>query len=363
MQFQFDELQSARLKPGELEILESEFQRAEHAEEIGQALAQSAALLLQESTGILDQLGDALVQLRKISPFFTPAGELLVRMESAHIELKDLSSGLENLAGKSDLDPGKLAQLQERIDLLFGLMQKHRVRNMGELIDLREELSGKIEEITFSDEKIGSLERVRTGHLETMERLSDRLHMKRSATAGEMEKKVETHLRELGIAHAKFHVEVAKKGEFDPSGSDEVRFLFSANKQVEMEEVSRIASGGEISRLMLCIKALVSDREGMPTLIFDEIDAGVSGEIAEKVGSIMKRLSGDRQVISITHLPQVASMGKDHFSVFKEETINASLTRIRKLNREERIIEIARMLSGETVTEAALSNARVLLRI
>jgi DNA repair protein RecN (Recombination protein N) len=158
-------------------------------------------------------------------------------------------------------------------------------------------------------------------------------------------------------------VEVAKKGEFDPFGSDEVRFLFSANKQVEMEEVSRIASGGEISRLMLCIKALVSDREGMPTLIFDEIDAGVSGEIAEKVGSIMKRLSGDRQVISITHLPQVASMGKDHFSVFKEETINASLTRIRKLNREERIIEIARMLSGETVTEAALSNARVLLRI
>ncbi len=363
MQFQFDELHSAKLKPGELETLESEFQRAEHSEEIGQALAQSAALLLQESTGILDQLGDALTQLRKISPFFTPAGELLVRMESASIELKDLSSELEIQAGKSELDPGKLAHLQERIDLLFSLMQKHRVRNMGELIDLREELSGKIEAITFSDERIGLLERIRAGHLQAMELLSGQLHTKRSAAAGEMEKKLETHLKELGIAHAKFHVEVAKKEEFDPFGSDEVRFLFSANKQVEMEEVSRIASGGEISRLMLCIKALVSDREGMPTLIFDEIDTGVSGEIAEKVGSIMKRLSVDRQVISITHLPQVASMGEDHFSVYKEDTVNASYTRIRKLNREERIIEIAGMLSGESVTEAALSNARVLLRI
>ncbi|MFO7670579.1 MAG: DNA repair protein RecN [Bacteroidales bacterium] len=363
MQFQFDELHAAKLKPGELETLESEFQRAEHSEEIGQALAQSAALLLQESTGVLDQLGNALTQLRKISPFFTPARELLVRMESASIELKDLSSELEIQAGKTDLDPGKLAQLQERIDLLFRLMQKHRVRNMGELIDLREELSGKIEAITFSDERIGLLERIRAGHLQTMELLSGQLHTKRSATAGEMEKKVETHLKELGIAHAKFHVEVAKREEFDPFGSDEVRFLFSANKQVEMEEVSRIASGGEISRLMLCIKALVSDRVGMPTLIFDEIDTGVSGEIAEKVGSIMKRLSGDRQVISITHLPQVASMGEDHFSVYKEDTVNASYTRIRKLNREERIIEIAGMLSGESVTEAALSNARVLLRI
>ncbi len=149
---------------------------------------------------------------------------------------------------------------------------------------------------------------------------------------------------------------------YDLYGSDEIRFLFSANKQVALEEISRVASGGEVSRLMLCIKSLVSDRKGMPTLIFDEIDSGVSGEIAEKVGGIMERLSGDRQVMAITHLPQVASMGNDHFSVYKEDTSDATYTRIRKLNNDERIIEIARMLSGESVTDAALSNARVLLR-
>jgi len=188
------------------------------------------------------------------------------------------------------------------------------------------------------------------------------LHKRRSTAGKQMEIKVVSQLKELGIANAKFHVEVAKRQEYNLFGSDEIRFLFSANKQVEMEEVSRIASGGEMSRLMLCIKALVSDRQGMPTLIFDEIDTGVSGEIAEKVGAIMERLSGDRQVMSITHLPQVASMGKEHFSVYKEDTVDATYTRIRKLNNEERIVEIARMLSGESLTDAALSNARVLLR-
>ncbi len=362
LQFQFDELHAAHLKEGELETLESEFQRAAHAEEIGQALAGSASLLLEESTGILDQLSETLSQLKKISPFFTPVVELLERMESAHIELKDLSSELENQAGKSDLDPGKLAQLQERIDLMFSLMQKHRVQNVGELISLREDLNGKIEAITFSDEKISSLEKIRAGFLGTMERLANQLHKKRSSAGSKMEGKVEAQLKELGIPHARFHVDVAKREDYDHFGNDEIRFLFSANKQVEMEEVSRIASGGEVSRLMLCIKSLVSDQKQMPTLIFDEIDTGVSGEIAEKVGAIMARLSGDRQVMSITHLPQVASMGKEHFSVYKEDTINANYTRIRKLNPEERIIEIARMLSGEAVTDEALSNARVLLR-
>lgn len=363
MQFQYDELYSARLKDGELETLEAEFQRAEHAEDIGQALGLSAALLLQESSGILDQLGEALAQLRKISAYFTPAVELFERMESVHIELKDLSSELDRQAAKSDLDPGKLAQIQERIDLIFSLMQKHRLRNVGELLALQEELSGKIEAITFSDEKIGSLEEKRAGYLKLMEKISAQLHRKRSLAGGEMELKVVSQLKDLGITHARFHVDVAKREEYDEYGSDEIRFLFSANKQLEMEEVSRIASGGEMSRLMLCIKALVSDRQGMPTLIFDEIDTGVSGEIAEKVGTIMKKLSTDRQVMSITHLPQVASMGTEHFSVYKEDTPEATYTRIRKLNGEERIVEIAGMLSGEALTDAALSNARVLLRL
>lgn len=363
MQFQYDELQSAKLKEGELETLESEFQRAENAEEIGNALMQSAALLLQESTGILDQLRESLGQLKKISSYYSPAAELAERMESAYIELKDLSGEVEEQAVRSDMDPANLGRLQERIDQLFGLMQKHRVRDVSELIALRDELNGKIEAITFSDEKISALENTRSEHLSAMKVLADKLHKKRSVAGKNMEARVEPQLKELGIGHARFHVDVAKREEFDHTGSDEIRFLFSANKQLEMEEVSRIASGGEVSRLMLCIKALVSDQREMPTLIFDEIDTGVSGEIAEKVGGIMKKISADRQVMSITHLPQVASMGLDHFSVYKEDTEDASYTRIRKLSKEERVVEIAGMLSGESVTDAALSNARVLLRV
>lgn len=363
MQFQFNELQAAHLKEGELETLESEFQRAEHAEEIGHGLMHSAGLLLQESTGILDQLRETLTQLKRISGVFTPALELSERMESAYIELKDLAGEVENQAGKTELDPGKLQQLQERIDLLFSLMQKHRVKEVSELIAIREKLEEKIEEITFSDEKLRDIEKERDEFLDVMQRKSAKLTMKRSASGGQMQKKVESQLKSLGIPNARFRVEVSNKEQFDLYGSDDVKFLFSANKQVALEEISRVASGGEISRLMLCIKALVSDRKGMPTLIFDEIDAGVSGEIAEKVGGIMEKLSGSRQVLAITHLPQVASMGADHFIVFKEDTDEATFTRIRRLAGEERITEIARMLSGESVTEAAMSNARVLLRV
>jgi DNA repair protein RecN (Recombination protein N) len=363
MQFQYTELNSAHLKEGELELLEAEFQRAEHAEEIGQALGQSANLLLQESTGILDLLREALNNLQKISGYYSPAGELSQRMEPVYIELKDLSSDLERQAGKTELDPGRLAQLQERIDLLFSLMQKHRVREVAELIALRDQLSARIEDITFSDDKITALEAERSAHQLKMERLSEILHMKRAGSGEEIQKIVEVQLRELGIPNARFRVEIVNKDQFDLYGRDEIRFLFSANKQVALEEISKVASGGEISRLMLCIKALVSDRKGMPTLIFDEIDAGVSGEIAEKVGGIMNRLAKGRQVVAITHLPQVASMGSDHFIVYKEDTEVATFTRIRKLKPQERINEIARMLSGESVTEAALSNARVLLRV
>jgi DNA repair protein RecN (Recombination protein N) len=178
-----------------------------------------------------------------------------------------------------------------------------------------------------------------------------------------MQKQVERQLKQLGIPNARFRVEIIRMGDFHLYGRDEIRFLFSANKQMALEEISRVASGGEVSRIMLCIKSLVSDRKGLPTLIFDEIDAGVSGEIADRVGGIMDQLAGGRQVIAITHLPQVASRGTDHFVVFKEDTREATYTRIKRLETGERITEIAKMLSGEEVTEAALSNARVLLRV
>lgn len=363
MQFQYNELHSAHLKEGEMVNLEGELQRAEHAEEIRNALFQAAGLLIQESAGILDRLREALVHLQKVSSLYKPAEELSRRMESVYIELKDLSSEVHGQAERTDMEPGRLEQLQERLDLLFSLMQKHRVREMEELIAIRDHLEKKIEEVTFSDEKVGRLETEKAGWLRSLERLAGDLNRKRASAGEEMQEKVENQLRQLGIPNARFRIDIGKTDGFDWYGSDVIRFLFSANKQTPLEEISRVASGGEISRLMLCIKSLVSGRKGMPTLIFDEIDAGVSGEIADKVGVIMDRLASGRQVVAITHLPQVASRGSDHFIVYKEDTSDATYTRIRKLGAEERVIEIAKMLSGEKVTEAALSNARVLLRV
>ncbi len=363
MQFQFNELQSAHLIEGEMEDLESDLQRAEHAEEIRNALFVSAGHLSAETAGILDQLKSSLLQLQKIASLYTPSRELASRMESAYIELKDIASEVEMEAGKAGLEPGELEKLRERMDLLFSLMQKHRVQDLDHLINMRDQLGGNIETLIFSDEKIGQMELDRTALLNTLEHEAAVLHKKRESAAALMQLRVEEQLKTLGIPNARFKVELIKTDTYDVNGSDQVRFLFSANKQLSLEEISRVASGGEVSRLMLAIKSMVSDRKGMPTLIFDEIDAGVSGEIADKVGGIMDHLAEGRQVIAITHLPQVASRGADQFVVYKEDTSDATYTRIRKLKAEERITEIARMLSGEEVTEAALSNARVLLRI
>lgn len=363
LQYQYNELKAAALKEGELEILEAELQRAEHSEEIRQALYQSMEILSGETAGVIPRLKESLQMLTKISGYYSPARELVSRMESAYIELKELLREVEGQAEKSDNDPENLEKLRERLDLLFSLMQKHRVQDEAELIAIREQLSGKLQELDLSDEKTGELEKERVVLEEMLQRLAGILHMKRATCASEMQARVEEQLKQLGIPNARFMISVEKRDGFGIHGSDEIRFLFSANKQHPMEEISRVASGGEISRLMLCIKSLLSDHKGMPTLIFDEIDAGVSGEIADKVAGIMDMLSTGRQVLAITHLPQVASRGSDHFIVFKEDTRNATYTRIRKLKAEERITEIARMLSGEKVTEAALSNARVLLKV
>lgn len=363
MQFQYNELHSAHLAEGEIEDLETNLQRAEHAEEIRSALLESADHLSAEASGILDRLAASLSQIQKISQFYTPSVELASRLESAYIELKDIASEVETEAGKTGLEPGELEQLRERMDLLFGLMQKHRVRQVEELIALRDHLGERIEALTFSDEKIGKLEKEQSALLLALEQEAGVLHEKRVSSARFMQEKVEEQLKQLGIPNARFKVELVKTDSYDSNGSDQVKFLFSANKQLPLEEISRVASGGEVSRLMLSIKSMVSDRKGMPTLIFDEIDAGVSGEIADKVGGIMDHLAEGRQVMAITHLPQVASRGADHFVVYKEDTSDATYTRIRKLQAAERITEIARMLSGEEITEAALSNARVLLRI
>lgn len=363
MQFQYDELKSAALKDGEMDELEADLQRAEHAGEISAALQESTQNLFADENGILDMLRSLLSQLKKIAPLYGPAEELSDRMESAYIELKDLSAELEDLSGRSDMEPGSLEHLRERVDLIFGLMQKHRVKSAEELIALREDLNARIEKVVFSDETIAAMEQ-EFGELRlTLESKSDILHKQRRKAGDVMQEQIEKQLRLLGIPNAKFKLKLERLQEFDADGADRITFLFSANKQLPMEDLSRVASGGEVSRLMLSIKSMVSDRQGMPTLVFDEIDTGVSGEIADKVGTIMDTLASGRQVIAITHLPQVASKGAEQFVVYKEDTSTATYTRMKKLTQDERVTEIAKMLSGEELSDAALSNARILLRI
>ena len=359
--YQFDELSKAALKPSELQELEQESLQLGHAGEIRLSLAGAGDALSGEGQA-LTLLNEALALLKRIGRVHPPSAEFANRMESTYIELKDIAAEMLALADRTDYDPEKLQQTKERIDLIYSLMQKHRVKEVDALIALRDQLGEKIDTITFSDEKLKKLEAELGSLRRELTEQAELLHSSRVKSGGFIEKRVSDQLKQLGIPNATFLVKVDKTSEPGPSGMSDVRFLFSANRQSPPEEISRVASGGEISRLMLSIKSLMSDFKGLPTLIFDEIDAGVSGEIAEKMGTIMKRMSGGRQVIAITHLPQVASQGEEHFLVYKEDEGNSTVTHIKKLSPAERVTEIAKLLSGEKLTEAAMSNARELLK-
>ncbi|MEX0987508.1 MAG: DNA repair protein RecN [Bacteroidales bacterium] len=359
-QYQYEELSKADLKTGEMEELEQEITQLDNAEEIKLSLTGAGEALTGEGKA-LNLLNDAVSHQKKAGKVHTPSTEFASRLESAYIELKDIAGDMLSLAERIEYDPEKLEQLKGRMDLIYSLMQKHRLKDIQELIELREQLNEKITAITFSDEHLKKLEREIEIVYTDLLKLAENLHITRKKTGAYIEKIISDQLMQLGIPNAMFRVKVDKTDTPDRNGMNDVRFLFSANKQAPPKEISKVASGGEISRLMLTIKSLLSNFKGLPTLIFDEIDAGVSGEIAEKMGSIMKQMSGGRQVIAITHLPQVASQGEEHFLVYKEEEENSTVTHIRKLSRDERITEIAKLLSGEKITEAAISNARELL--
>lgn len=361
-QFQFNELDEANLQEDELANLESEMNELEHAEDIKGAFI-AAADGISGDERILAGLNEAIQQLRKSARIHKASADFADRLESAYIELKDAANELISFADRIEYDPGKLQQNRDRLDLIYSLLQKHRLKELSELIARREELNEKITRITFSDEHLEKIgKEIRDSELELKKR-GQVLHDKRVKTGKYVETQISSQLTQLGIPNASFRVQVDSKEEPDKSGFSDVRFLFSANKQSPPEEISRVASGGEVSRLMLTIKSLLSDYKGLPTLIFDEIDAGVSGEIAEKMGQIMRKMSTGRQVIAITHLPQVASLGEEHFLVYKEDELQSTVTHIRKLNQQERITEIAKLLSGEKLTDAAISNARELLKI
>jgi DNA repair protein RecN (Recombination protein N) len=361
-EFQLNQLEDAKLNKGEQEELEKEQELLEHAGEIKQALMNSSSLFSSEDASILSLLKDVRNNLNKIKSFLADGDNLLLRVDTSYIELTDLAGEIEKLASRIDADPRRLLQVNERLDFLYSMIQKHRVKDLNELIAKKEEIKNNIKAIVTSDDRLEELEALLSLEMQSLNTLSSALSEKRQTVLNDLEGKITELLKQLGMPNARFHISLSRLKDFTPAGIDNADFLFSANKQVAPENLSRIASGGELSRVMLTLKSLLTKSINLPTIIFDEIDAGVSGEVADKVGQILSAMGGYMQVVNITHLPQVASRGKRHYHVYKDEIDDSTITRVKLLSADERIVEVARLLSGSQITETALKNAKDLIR-
>ena len=359
--FRYDELESAKLRAGEQETLEEELKELTHADEIQAGLTQVTALLDADELSVVQMLKSALSILSKLQTVYQPAHSFRQRIESSLIDLRDIAEETGRIAEATDLNPDRQAEVYTRLDLLYSLQQKHRVTTVGELTAIRDELETKIREINDFDFRINQLKTTISQNMEQLATMADIISDKRKHAIPAIEERILALLMQLGIPNAIFKVELLSAGQYTSTGSDMVRFLFSANRQQNLQELGKVASGGELSRLMLSIKAAISEKIALPTIIFDEIDAGVSGEIAGKMGNIIEQMAQFAQIINITHLPQVAAKGKHHYCVFKEDNGDFTQTKVKKLTFDERITEIAKMLSGEKLTDAAMENARHLL--
>ncbi|MCU0378794.1 MAG: DNA repair protein RecN [Bacteroidales bacterium] len=359
---QMEELAAAKLKQGETEELEREQELLTNAGEIKEALAAAAAALSGEDVSALSLLRMARANLGKISQWMEDASELEKRLGSALVELNDISYEAEKLNDRTLADPERLDYVTRRLDTLYTLMQKHRCNNLNELLTRQKEIEEQVSSTSDIDERLEELKKRSDKLYSEALRLAGEMSVRRNASSGSLSSEITAMLLKLGMPHARFIIRFGNLTAPGVSGTDRVDFLFSANRQVQPEELSRIASGGELSRLMLCLKSILASSSGLPAIIFDEIDSGVSGEVASMVGTILSDMGRTMQVINITHLPQVASRGKIHYHVYKEENDHSTITRVRLLNVDERVTEVARLLSGSTITEAAISNARELLR-
>jgi len=361
-QFQFNQLDEAKLKSGEQTELEAEQELLGHTEEIKLALGSSSNLFLAEGISILSMLREVKSYLGRIITFLPESESLLSRTESALIELDDLAAEVEKLTVSIEADPQRLAMVNNRLDNIYTLIQKHRVTDLGELIKKKDEIKELIGSIVSSDERIIELETLLDKEASRLKTISEEISNKRKSVLSDIELRITELLKQLGIPNAKFRITLTHLEEFTATGINQADFLFSANKQIAPENMAKIASGGELSRVMLSLKSLLTKNNNLPTIIFDEIDAGVSGEVADKVGQILSGMGKYMQVINITHLPQVASRGTRHYHVYKDDTDNSTFTRVKLLSPEERILEVARLLSGSEVTETAMKNARELLK-
>ena len=361
-QFQFDQLYKAALIENEQALLEKELEILTHAEEIKAGLSNVSELLNGENISALIQVKTSIGLITKLNNFLPDAKGLSQRLESLYVDLKDVADEAGSIGEKVEYDPDRIGSINERLDLIYSLQQKHHVKSVDELIVLRNSLEAKILAVSSNEEEIQRLVQLKDLKKAEVEELSNRLSVKRQSVVDEIEMRVIRQLLQLGMPNSKFKVEISSLLSPGSHGMDTVSFLFTANKNGVLCEISKVASGGEMSRVMLAIKALISKSKALPTIIFDEIDAGVSGDIAERMGIILKEISADMQVINITHLPQIAAKGDHHFLVYKQDSESETTTRLKLLTKSERIEELAKMLSGENITAAAILNAEELLK-
>lgn len=363
LRFQQSELNDAQLTAGEQEELEEQSQLMSHVEEIKSALYESDNLLNADSTGIVNGLRTIINQLHSIENVFPAAEELASRTDECFIELKDISEEISNRLERVDFNPAELESINDRLDHLYSLQQKYHVSSVEELIDIKQNIDEQLSQIDNSDEQLKELQDQLIALESACKDKAKRLSATRQKAARKVEQAMKSRLVPLGIPNVRFEVSLSEKP-LSADGTDRVAFLFSANKSTALLPVSEVASGGEIARVMLSLKAMISGSVKLPTIIFDEIDTGVSGRVAEQMAAIMKEMGdADRQVISITHLPQIAAMGATHYRVSKEERKQGTTSSMVMLSQEERISEIAQMLSGSNISEAAISNAKALLQI
>jgi DNA repair protein RecN (Recombination protein N) len=360
-QFQFDELEKAAISNDEQELLEKELYTLNNAEEIKRNLSGAHYLMHEGETSAILLLREAGQQLSVIEKFNPEVEELHERLKSTLIELKDIAAEVEILDQKTHTDEARADEVNTRLSLLYNLQKKHRVNSNEELLAIQDDLSDKIQQAVFGDEAVEKLQKQISADKQELEKLAAELSANRTKAIPVIQEKVLATLAEMGMSNSALEIEQAPLPDLAKNGTDIIRFMFSANKGHALADMSKVASGGELSRLMLSIKSIIAEYTALPTIIFDEIDTGVSGEVANKVGQVMERLSQNLQVITITHLPQIAGKGKSHYFVYKDDTAATTYTRIKKLDDNERVLEIAKMLSGDKPGESALQNARELL--
>jgi DNA repair protein RecN (Recombination protein N) len=360
--FRFTELEEAKLAEDEQSKLEEEQEILSHAEEIKAGLSQVSAWINAEEVSVMQMLKSSVSTMGRLQRMYPKAKELVQRLETVMIELKDIADETEQAAETTEYQPERLERVNARLDLLYALQRKYKASSVKELMAVRDELEAKLRETDDYDLQLCRMQDELAQLHGKLDETAGSISANRHAAAPDIEAHIHVLLQQLGIPNAVFKVDVTPSEQFTPTGRDHVRFLFSANRQQHLQELGKVASGGEMSRIMLALKATVAEKITLPTLIFDEIDAGVSGEIAEKMGNIIEKTALHAQVVNITHLPQVAAKGQHHYKVYKKDTEQTTQTKVRKLTAEERVMEIARMLSGEKVTEAAIENARQLLK-